>query len=160
MEIRFQGRRGIRAERTVGFVVAIRTEQRPAGEGADRPAGLPRAARAGEGGRGAGAHEGAPALHARPEARGLLQGARRPRRRQGPSQRTPRRLRSATRTVQGDTNFQLLYYQSKRHCPVSVVEQGGGQCIFLQGGVFQRGQNRTIPFGLIVQAIVRKANVS
>jgi len=46
-----------------------------------------------------------------------------------------------------------LYYQSKRYCPVSDVQQGGGQCIFLQGEAFQRDRNRTIPFGLIVHGI-------
>ena len=39
---------------------------------------------------------------------------------------------------------------SRRYCPVEIVQQGGGQCIFPYGGAFLRDQNRTIPFGTIV----------
>jgi len=44
----------------------------------------------------------------------------------------------------------VMSYQSKRYCPVVVVQQGGGQCISPWGGAFLYVQNRTIPFGLIV----------
>jgi len=41
------------------------------------------------------------------------------------------------------------YYQSKRYCPVVVVQQGGGQCISPEGGALQLNQNRAIPCGLL-----------
>ena len=41
------------------------------------------------------------------------------------------------------------HYQSKRYCPVLVVQHGGGRCISPLGGAFRRDQNRTIPFGLL-----------
>jgi len=44
-----------------------------------------------------------------------------------------------------------MCYQSKKYCPVLVVQQGGGHYISRLGGAFQRDQNRTIPFGLLVR---------
>ena len=52
------------------------------------------------------------------------------------------------------------YYQSKRYCPVSVVLQGGGQCISPLGGAFQRDRNRTVPFGLINWDSLRALDIS
>jgi len=46
------------------------------------------------------------------------------------------------------------YYPSKRYCSARFVQQGGGQCISTQGEAFLRDQNRTIPFGTIVYALI------
>jgi len=52
--------------------------------------------------------------------------------------------------------LQKVYYQSKRYCPVLVVQQGGGQFTSLHDEALQRDQNRTIPFGTIVPKWKRK----
>jgi len=42
-----------------------------------------------------------------------------------------------------------MFYQSKRYCPVLVVQQVDGLCISPNGGALLHDQNRTITFGLI-----------
>ena len=41
-----------------------------------------------------------------------------------------------TRNQHTLTHTSVLYYQSERYCPVLVLQQGGDQCIYPQGGAF------------------------